>query len=398
MTDGKVSESSGVDTLGFRRIPFGAPLLGTEEKQAVQAVLNGPVLAHGPRGAEFERAFAEFIGGGHAVAVSSCAAALHLAYFYLKIGPGDEVIVPAQTHVATAHAVEICGARPVFVDCDQKTGNIDIDGIEAAITPNTRAIAPVHFLGTPVRMEPVCEIAREHDLFVVEDCALAVGAHVNGVHVGLIGDVGCFSFYPVKHMTTGEGGLFVTRHREVAEKVARQRAFGVDRHVTQRKTPGVYDVDILGLNYRMSELQAALGIEQLKRVPAFLRIRREHYRILKEALEGVAGVTVLATTDGDHQSSYYCLSIVLAEDIADRRGSIVQALKERGVGTSVYYPRPVPFLTYYQRKYGAGELDFPNASRISDRSIALPVGPHLSESDPTYMAAAVKEIIEGIRE
>lgn len=379
-----------------RQIPFGAPVLGAEEKRAVLAVLDGPILTHGPRGAEFEKAFAAYIGGGHAVAVSSCAAALHLAYFYLGIGPGDEVLVPAQTHVATAHAVELCGARPVFVDCDRETGNIDVAAIDAAVTSRTRAISIVHFLGTPVRMDRVMAIADARRLFVVEDCALAVGTYVGGVHAGLIGDAGCFSFYPVKHMTTGEGGMFVTRHADIAAKVGRQRAFGVDRTVAERKMPGIYDVDLLGLNYRMSELQAALGIVQLKRVPAFLAARRDNYRRLASAIENIAGISILAATDGPAQSSYYCLSIVLESSLAAKRPEIARALNEQGVGTSVYYPHPVPLLSYYQRKYGGGAHDFPNASRISDGSIALPVGPHLGPEDMDYIARALTTALEEI--
>jgi len=379
-----------------REIPFGSPVLGVEEKRAVLAVLDGPILTHGPRGAEFEKAFAAYIGGGHSVAVSSCAAALHLAYFYLGIGPGDEVLVPAQTHVATAHAVELCGARPVFVDCDRETGNINVEAIEAAITPRTRAVSVVHFLGTPVRMDRVTAIAKVHGLFVVEDCALAVGTYSGGAHAGLVGDVGCFSFYPVKHMTTGEGGMFVTRHADIAAKVARQRAFGVDRTVTERKMPGIYDVDLLGLNYRMSELQAALGIEQLKRVPAFLAARRDNFRLLTEALQKITGISILASADGPEQSSYYCLSAVLDSRLAAKRPDIVRALKDKGIGTSVYYPRPVPLLSYYKDKYGARESDFPNASRISDQSIALPVGPHLQSEDMEYIARALTNVIEEI--
>lgn len=395
----KAMNTNTVDTgaaRAVRQIPFGAPVVGAEEKQAVLAVLDGPILTHGPRGAEFEKAFSAYIGGGHALAVSSCAAALHLAYFHLGIGPGDEVIVPAQTHVATAHAVELCGGRPVFVDCDRETGNIDVDAIEPAITPRTRAISVVHFLGTPVRIDRVTEIARARGLFVLEDCALAVGTYAGGVHAGLVGDIGCFSFYPVKHMTTGEGGMFVTRHPDIAATVARQRAFGVDRTVTERKIPGIYDVDLLGLNYRMSELQAALGIEQLKRVPTFLARRRENFRRLAAGLQGIDGVSVLQASDGADQSSYYCLSAVLEGGLAQRRAEIVRRVNEMGVGTSVYYPRPVPLLTYYRRKYGAGEHDFPNASRISDQSIALPVAPHLGPDDMDYIAHTLTTVIEEI--
>ncbi|HYF04219.1 MAG TPA: aminotransferase class I/II-fold pyridoxal phosphate-dependent enzyme, partial [Patescibacteria group bacterium] len=209
-----------------RNVPFGRPLLGKEEKQAVADVLEGDILVHGPKAKEFENAFAAYTRAPHAVSVSSCTAALHLSYFYLGLGKGDEVIVPAQTHNATAHSVELTGAKPVFVDAEIRTGNIDIEQIEAAITERTRAISIVHYLGLPVDMPHIMEIAKKHNLFVVEDCALAIGAQLDGIHAGLFGDVGCFSFYPVKHMTTAEGGMLITKDEKIALKIARQKAFG----------------------------------------------------------------------------------------------------------------------------------------------------------------------------
>src|SRR3989338_6141324 len=181
------------------------------------AVLDGPILVHGPKSKEFESDFAAYTKAPHAVSVSSCTAGLHLMYFSKGLGPGDEVIVPAQTHTATAHAVELCGAKPVFVDAEKKTGNIDIGKIEAAITKRTKAISVVHYLGMPVDMEKVVKIADKHNLFVVEDCALAIGSFFKGIHAGLHGDAGSFSFYPVKHITTAEGGMVITRHKEIAD-------------------------------------------------------------------------------------------------------------------------------------------------------------------------------------
>ena len=203
----------------MRNIPFGKPLIGAEEKEAVMQVLNSPILVHGPKTKAFETAFASYAGAPYAISVSSCTAAMHLSYFYLGISKGDEVIVPAQTHTATAHAVELCGAKPVFIDSEKDTGNIDLDQIESAITENTKALSVVHYLGMPVNMEKIVEIAKKHNLFVVEDCALAIGSYFKGTHAGLYGDVGCFSFYPVKHMTTAEGGMLITKHKEIADKV-----------------------------------------------------------------------------------------------------------------------------------------------------------------------------------
>src|ERR1044072_3042905 len=182
-----------------KTIPFAKPWITDDDRNAVMNVLRGDILTHGPQNHAFEEEFAAFMGGeAYCVAVGSCMAALHLTYWQLGLGPGDEVIVPAQTHVATAHAVEVVGARAVFVDCESRTGNIDPARIEAKISPRTKAISLVHFLGIPCDMDEILSLAERHDLKLVEDCALAVGAHYNGRHVGLLGDAGCFSFYPVK--------------------------------------------------------------------------------------------------------------------------------------------------------------------------------------------------------
>lgn len=379
-----------------RKLPFGKPIIGREEHEAVAAVLDSGILVHGVRAGEFEQAFSAFIGGGHAVSVASCTAGLHLAYFDLGVGPGHEVIVPAQTHTATAHAVELTGARPVFVDAEIETGNIDLAALESALTERTRAISVVHYLGLPVEMNQVMALARTRGLFVVEDCALAVGSYYRGVHAGLLGDVGVFSFYPVKHMTTGEGGMVVSTDPAIARRLTRKRAFGVDRHVGERAQPGIYDVTMLGFNYRLNELAAALGIEQLKRMSGFLERRRANYEALAAALRSVEGLTFLRSTGGDCQSSYYCLSALLDERLAARREEIVRHLAEGGVGTSVYYPHAVPHLTYYRQKYGYGAESFPVAAAISRRSIALPVGPHVDPDDMLYIAELLADAIKKV--
>lgn len=380
-----------------RIIPFGKPIMGEEEKSAVLEVLNGTVLVHGPRAKDFEAAFAKFTGASYAVSVSSCTAALHLSYFYMGLKPGDEVIVPAQTHVATAHAVELTGAKPVFVDAEKQTGNMDLDQVESKITSRTRALSVVHFLGMPVNMERVMKIAKKCGLFVVEDCALAFGSYFRGVHVGLHGDVGCFSFYPVKHMTTAEGGMLVSRFEGVAKTIERQKAFGVDRHVGERSVPGVYDVNMLGLNYRLNEIAAAIGIEQLKRMSGFLARRKENHEFLSQGLAELDEISLFQSSHGDFQSSYYCLSILLGPALMPKRFDIVASLKRNGVGTSVYYPKPVPCMNYYRRKYNYQETDFPVASLISESSISLPVGPHLELEDMESIVQGVKNAVSKVR-
>lgn len=380
-----------------RAIPFGRPWITDEDRRAVLEVLEGHILTHGPQCKGFEADFAAFIGDDcHCISVSSCMAALHLAYFHMGIGPGDEVIVPAQTHTATVHAVELVGARPVFVDCESETGNVDCTKIERLITAKTKALSVVHFLGIPCDMDEIMSIADKHRLKVIEDCALALGARYKGRHVGLFGDTGCFSFYPVKHITTGEGGMFITRHKEVAESVRKERAFGVDRNHGERRIPGMYDVVMLGLNYRMSELQAALGRTQLAKIDENLERRRSNFKLLRSHISELDGVRVVDSTQDHASSSHYCLSVVLNGKIGGRRDEVIERLNQAGVGTSVYYPNPVPRMTYYRNRYGYESGSYPNAGLLSDSSIALPVGPHIEEEDIKYIANMLKEAIKEV--
>jgi len=381
-----------------REIPFGRPILGDEERAAVLEVLSSPQLVHGPRARMFETAFAAFLAkNAHATTVSSCTAGLHLAYMHLGLGPGDEVIVPAQTHVATAHAVEITGAKPVFVDCERSTGNIDASAIEDAVSSRTKAISVVHYLGLPADMNEINLLARKRNLFVVEDCALAVGSSVDGVACGLLGDVGSFSFYPVKHMTTAEGGMVVSRHREVVDSIANIKAFGYDRSPAERKVPGIYDIARLGLNYRMNEISAAIGLEQLKKVPEFGRRRAANAAALRAALSDVGEIELLADGDANRVHSNYCVVGILTGRMASRREQVIAALKDAGVGTSVYYPVPLPLSAYYSAKYGCVEGTFPNAAAISNHSIAFPVGPHLNEEDMYVIGSTLKDALQRMR-
>lgn len=383
--------------MNMRNIPFGFPLIGDEEKAAVMKVLDGPILVHGPVSKQFEQDFAAFSGAPYALATANCTASLHLCHFYHGLKQGEEVIVPAMTHTATAHAVELAGGRPVFVDAELRTGNIDLDAVEAAVTSKTRGISIVHYLGMPVDMERINAIADRHGLYVIEDCALSIGAEFRGVHTGLWGDAGCFSFYPVKHMTTAEGGMLITKHKQMAEKITFQKAFGVDRTAGERSIPGVYDVTMLGFNYRMSEVHAAIGIEQLKRIKDFLVRRKSNYEALTNALRRIERISVFQSSQGDFLSSHYCHSVLIDKRLSKHRVDIINSMKAAGIGTSVYYPRAVPDFTYYRGKYKYPDTAFPNARQIAECSIALPVGPHLNIDDMEYIAAELEKNIKGVQ-
>jgi dTDP-4-amino-4,6-dideoxygalactose transaminase len=377
-----------------RSIPFGRPQITDDDRRAVAAVLEGHVLTHGPECAAFEAEFAGMMGtDAHCVAVSSGMAALHLAYIHFGIGPGDEVIVPAMTHVATVHAVEWVGATPVFVDCDPATGNVTREAIEAALSARTKALSVVHFQGIPCDMPEIMATAQRHNLRVVEDCALAVGSRYENRHAGLFGDAACFSFYPVKHITCAEGGMFVTRHADVAQSVAKLRAFGVDRRHDERTVPGMYDVPMLGLNYRMSELQAALGRSQLSRLDENLATRRRNFESLKRGLSVNLNVRVLDSTSAKARSGHYGLSLVFEGDLKNHRNEIIRRLAQIGIGASVYYPQPTPRMKYYREKYGYDAARYPVAAEIADCSIALPVGPHVTVEDADFIVEQLSLIL-----
>ena len=380
-----------------RPIPFARPWITDDDRKAVMEVLEGYILTHGPHCKEFEAEYSAFMGqGAHCVTVSSCMAALHLFYLQFGIGAGDEVIVPAQTHSATAHAVEWVGAKPIFVDCDPRTGNLAPDGIASAITPRTKAICVLHFAGIPCDMPAIMALAERRGLKVVEDCAIALGARFEGQHVGLFGDAGCFSFYPVKHMTTGEGGMFVSRHEPVAQAVGRLRAFGVDRTHSERSLPGMYDVPSLGLNYRMSEMQAALGRSQLRRMKDVHAKRAELFGQYRRLLGAMKGVRLVDSTDPKAVSSHYCVSVVFEPPYLARRDEIVMRLNAVGIGTSIYYPQPVPRMTFYKKKYSIEPSTFSNASQLSDHSVALPLGMHLENADVDFIVATLSDILKSL--
>jgi perosamine synthetase len=372
-------------------IPFGKPMLSKLEIERVSQVLSGSTLVHGPVTREFEEGFAERIGAPYAVSVSSCTAGLHLSLIALGIGPGDEVIVPAMTHVATAHAVEYVGAIPIFVDVFDDSGNMNVAMLSSLITSRTKAIMPVHYLGLPCRMDVIRNLIHGTDIAVVEDCALAVDATFNGVKAGMLGDAGTFSFYPVKHMTTVEGGMVTTSNKKLAESVRKHRAFGYDRALGERSKPGIYDVDSLGFNYRMNEVDAAVGVTQLDKLDDFQKIRKENYSRLFNLLNDLDQLTIFNPVQGEAVSSHYCFNIVLPRDGSVNRDKVVEELSMAGIGSSVHYPCAVPLFSYYKGKYGYKNGQFPVAEWIASQTISLPVGPHLPSDGPEKIAAQLKK-------
>ena len=378
------------------KIEFGKPFIDREERSAVEKTLRQPVLVHGKNTSIFEDEFCNFTKSKYSISVSSCTAGLHLGYLALGIGPGDEVIVTAQSHVATAHAIEYVGAKPIFIDCELDYGNIDISQIESKISKRTKAISVVHFLGMPVDMLSLKKLSDKYKIYLIEDCALAIGSKIGNKHVGTFGEIGSFSFYPVKHITTIEGGMITTQNKQVAECLKKIRAFGYEKNKDLTNKGKLYDVDKLGFNYRMNEIEACIGIEQLKKLNTILKKREENFKFLREELSLIKNIKVLKGSKKNFSHSHYCVSFIILKKNTQYRKFIMEELLKQGIRSSIYYPGPIPNLKFYKQKYKFKSNSFPNSYVISNYSIALPVGPHLNIKNMKFMLKKIKGIFDEI--
>ncbi len=378
------------------KIPISKPYFGDEEKRAIQEPLETGWVVQGPKVAEFERRFAAYTGAAHAVATTSCTTALHLALVALNIQPGDEVIVPAFTWVATANVVEMQGARPVFVDIELDTFNIDVPQIEKAITPRTKAIIPVSLFGVSAPMQPILKLAQRHKLRVVEDDACAVGAWYQGHHAGTLADMGCFSFHPRKAITTGEGGMVITEDAGTAELLRSLRDHGASksdlaRHLGARSYL-LPDFNVLGYNCRMTDLQGALGVAQMGQLEWILEQRMRLAQRYDEMLGRLSWLRLpVLPRDSQHgYQSYVCLfqpekpTLDNVERLNARRNALMDGLEAAGIAS-----RPgthaVHMLGYYRQKYGIKPRDFPNAFLADQLTIALPLYAQMTEAEQDYV-------------
>ena len=350
-------------------------MIGAEEKQAVLEVLDSGILAQGPRVKAFEAAFAEMCGVKFAIATSSGTTALHTSLLAHGIKPGDEVITSSFSFIASANSALFVGARPVFVDIDPRTFNLNPSLIETAITKNTRAIISVHLFGLSCDMDAILNIAAKHRLLVIEDACQSHGAAYKGLKVGSFG-TGAFSLYPTKNMTSGEGGMITTNEDTIAEHCRAIRQHGMRRR---------YYHDELGYNFRMTDIQAAIGLEQLKKLEKFNLIRRENARYLSAHLKGV----VVPFVPEGHEHSFQQYTIRVPDG---RRDSLIEHLTSRGVGSMVYYPVPIHQQTFYVREL-AYKMILPETERAAAEVLSLPVHPGLSADDLQTIVAAVNEFI-----
>ena len=372
-------------------IPYGRQSIDEEDIQAVVEVLRSDYLTTGPKVAEFEKKIAEYTGAKYAVAVSNGTAALHVACLAAGIKEGDEVITTPITFAASANCALYCGAKPVFADIDPKTYNISAEEIEKKITPKTKAIIPVHYTGQPCDMNRIHAIAKKHGLLVIEDGAHALGAVYHGKKVGFLGsDMTCFSFHPVKPITTGEGGMVMTDDEALYKKLLLYRSHGITREesmLKEQQGAWYYEQQCLGYNYRITDIGCALGLSQLKKLDSFLKRRKEIAARYTEAFDGLDGIQVPEQMDGCESGWHLYMIQVLKKD----RKEVFDRLRDAGIGVNVHYI-PVYQFPYY-REHGYREACCEQAEKFYERAISLPVFPGLTEEQQEYVIQKVKEFM-----
>jgi dTDP-4-amino-4,6-dideoxygalactose transaminase len=372
-------------------IIFGSPIIDQTAIDAVMRTMQTCWIGTGPRVHELETAFAEYVGAKYALATSSCTAALHLAMVTSGVGPGDEVITTPMTFCATANAIIHTGATPVFADCQKHGMNIDPDAVEAAITPRTKAILPVHFAGRPCDMDAIGTIAKRHGLLVIEDAAHATESVFRGKKVGAISNLSCFSFYVTKNMTTGEGGMVTTDDPDLAKRIKVLGLHGLSADAWNRfsdKGYKHYDVVYPGFKYNLTDLAASIGLAQLPHLAAWLERRAQVWSRYDAAFESLP-VTRPAPPEHDTTHARHLYTLLVHDDAPVSRDEFLGAMHQRRIGTGVHY-RALHTHPYYRERWGFSPERFPNAYAIGERTVSLPLTPKLTDDE-------VERIIEGAR-
>jgi len=376
------------------RIIFGAPLIGEAEAASVADCIRSRWIGLGERVGRFEEEFAAYKGAPYAAAVSSCSAALHLVLEALDIGHGDEVIAPSLTFCSTVHAILHVGATPVLVDSDRTSLNIEAAAIERAITPRTKAIMVVHMCGRSCEMDTILALAAQHHLQVIEDCAHAIETTYHGRSAGLLGDAGCFSFYPTKSITTGDGGMVISRHRELIQRVKLLSYNGVATSAWTRFTGEVagYEVRAAGFKYNMTDMEAALALPQLPLLEERWAQRRRLWQAYDEELSDLPlTLPSLGADENRHACHLYTPLLHLEKLTADRQ-QIVAAMEAENIGVGIHY-EPVHTQPFFTERFGRDDAKLPNATFIGDRTISLPLSAGMNEADVADVCRALRRIL-----
>lgn len=377
-----------------RPLPYSCQWIQPDDVREVVRVLRSDWITQGPTVREFEERFAVHAGARHAVSFSSGTAALHGCCVAAGLGPGDEAIVPPLTFVATANAVLYAGATPRFCDVDPETATLDPKAFEAAVTKKTKAVLPVDYAGHPCDMPAILRTARRKGLVVIEDAAHALGARCRGKRVGSMADMTVFSFHPVKHITTGEGGMVTTNDAALARRLRRFASHGITKdpaELEKNEGPWYYEMQELGYNYRITDFQCALGLSQLKKADSFVRARRalaaQYDRLLKKEVPEVSGAVERPWA----RHSYHLYPIRLKPGTRPRR-AVVEELRARGIGVQVHYI-PVHLQPYYRRRFGTGPGLCPNAEAFYDAEISLPLFPRMGGKDVLRVVGTLKDVL-----
>lgn len=375
-------------------IPYARPSITEAEIREVEETLRSGWLSTGPRAKRFEELLAAHLGVAHALGASSGTAALHLAVLAAGVQPGDEVVTTPMTWVSTANVVVHAGAKPVFVDVEPDTLNLDVSKVEAALTPRTRAVLPVHYAGQPCDMDPLLELARDRDLMVIEDAAHALGASYKGRPIGGIGDVTMFSFHPAKNLTTGEGGAVTTNADALAERARTLRFHGVDQRPDARfggRGPASYDLVEAGFKYNFTDLQAAIGLHQLARLAEMNARRAQLAKLYQSQLGSVRHVRTLGTAAYEHEHAWHILVVALEPDaLTLDRDAVIGALREAGVGAGLHFV-PLHLLSLYRDL--ATPQDLPAATEADRRILTLPLFPDMSDDDVGFVVDALDGVL-----
>ncbi len=380
-------------------LPFAKPSLGEEEISELVDSLRSGWITTGPKTEKFTEAFREYVGGRHASALSSATAGLHLAVLAHGVGPGDEVITTPMTFAATLNVVELAGATPVLADIDRRNLNIRVEEIEKKITPRTKAVIPVHYVGQPCDLDPILDLARKHRLAVIEDAAHAIGTEYRGKRIGSFPTTSVFSFHPNKNITTGEGGMVVTDDEEVFEKVSLLKFHGMDRNAWKRFAKSGsprYDIALPGYKYNMMDIQAALGLHQLPRLEGFIEKRRKLAEAYQKDFRDAPLLLPEAVPWPSKHAWHLYAPLVDVDRLTIDRDRFMAELKERNIGCGLHYSAAHEF-SFYREKYGWKPDDFPEAHFVSERIVSLPLFPDMTESERQDVVEAVFDIARKFR-
>jgi len=371
------------------KVPYFVPWITKQDRIAINRTLGNRWLTNGPKLKEFEEKLGDFIGTKYATGVGNATQALHLALRSLDIGIGDEVIVPTFTFVATANAAIYCGAKPIFADVSKDTFTILPEEIENKITNKTKAIIPVHYGGQACDMDEILALAKKHSLYVVEDCAHSLGSKYKNRMCGAMGQVGCFSFYAIKVITTGEGGMITTSNSKINKKTKLLRSQGMSIQAKDRETKAKWQYDIidLGYNYRLDEIRASLGVSQFNRINQTTQMRIKIAKKYDEFIKKIKGLSI-PKTKSDRNHIYHLYTIKVEKDYHLTRDGLFKKLSKKGIGTSVNY-YPLHLMTLYKKNYKVSQKKFSNSNKLKDKVLCLPIFPGMTEKQVEYVVSNI---------